>query len=117
MIHVTGPASIDEARTCASHVNALLLDSGNPKLEVKELGGTGRVHDWSISAEIVRTIDCPIFLAGGLTAANVARAIREVKPFGLDLCSGLRTNGQLDEAKLAAFVRAIDEAVAQTKSE
>jgi phosphoribosylanthranilate isomerase len=112
VIHVTGPAAVDQAVRVAPHVNALLLDSGNPNLAVKELGGTGRVHDWATSARIVQSAPRPVFLAGGLTSENVGRAIREVRPFGLDLCSGLRTHGKLDEAKLAAFVRAIDEAMA-----
>ena len=112
VIHVTGEASVDEAIQVAPHVSALLLDSGNQSLPVKELGGTGRVHDWTLSARIVKSVPRPVFLAGGLNPDNVGRAVREVRPFGLDLCSGLRTNGVLDEAKLAAFTRAIGAAAA-----
>lgn len=75
-----------------------------------ELGGTGRAHDWAVSAAFVRATDKPVFLAGGLSAANVAAAIQQVRPYGLDLCSGVRSNGQLDAAKLAAFVRAVEQA-------
>jgi phosphoribosylanthranilate isomerase len=104
VIHVVGDASADEALSAAAHVDALLLDSGNPALAVKELGGTGRVHDWRVSAEIVRRSPVPVFLAGGLRAENVADAVRAVRPFGVDVCSGVRTGGRLDEAKLRAFV-------------
>jgi phosphoribosylanthranilate isomerase len=108
VIHVTGGSAIDQARRAASNgADALLLDSGRPALSVKELGGTGRVHDWAISAELVRAVRIPVFLAGGLNAANVADAIRQVKPFGVDVCSGVRTGGKLDEAKLAAFMHAV----------
>jgi phosphoribosylanthranilate isomerase len=87
-------------------VDALLLDSGNPNLKVKELGGTGRVHDWRFSKKIVEQSKVPVFLAGGLSASNVREAIEAVQPYGLDLCSGVRTNGDLDERKLEAFFRA-----------
>ncbi len=103
VIHVTGPESLDEALAVAPQVDALLLDSGNPSLEVKELGGTGRVHDWSVSRRIREQVEVPIFLAGGLRAENVGEAIHGVGAFGLDLCSGVRTDGRLDEAKLTRF--------------
>jgi phosphoribosylanthranilate isomerase len=108
VIHVTGPESVEEALAVAPQVDAILLDSGNQSLVIKELGGTGRVHDWALSARIVRSVPKPVFLAGGLKPDNVARAIEQVRPFGVDVCSGLRTGGKLDETKLAAFVRAID---------
>ena len=107
VVHVTGPESVEEAVQVAPHVDAILLDSGNQKLAVKELGGTGRVHDWSLSRTIRERISVPIFLAGGLTPENVAQAIREVGPFGIDLCSGVRTGGKLDEAILRRFFRAV----------
>jgi phosphoribosylanthranilate isomerase len=110
VIHVTGPESVREAVETAPQVDALLLDSGNQTLAVKELGGTGRVHDWRLSREIVRELPVPVFLAGGLCAHNVAEAIREVQPFGLDLCSSVRTEGKLDETKLAAFFAALNAA-------
>ncbi len=103
VVHVVGPESVDEACAVAPHVDAILLDSGNQKLAVKELGGTGKTHDWTLSRTIRERIDIPLFLAGGLTAENVAQAVREVGPFGIDLCSGVRTNGKLDEGKLRSF--------------
>jgi phosphoribosylanthranilate isomerase len=106
VIHVSGPESVAEAREVAPLVNALLLDSGNRSLPVKELGGTGRRHDWRLSRQIREAVDVPIFLAGGLRPENVAEAIEDVGPFGLDLCTGVRTDGLLDETKLAAFVAA-----------
>ena len=110
VIHATGPESVDEAIAVAEKVDALLLDSGNQKLPVKELGGTGRTHDWRISRRIVESVRVPVYLAGGLTPENVAQAIRAVRPFGLDVCSGLRTNGNLDEEKVKRFFAAIEAA-------
>jgi phosphoribosylanthranilate isomerase len=107
VIHVRGPNSVEEAMALAPYVDALLLDSGNPALPVKELGGTGRTHDWSVSRQIREAAPVPVFLAGGLTAENVYKAICLVEPFGIDLCSGVRTNDRLDSAKLADFFRAL----------
>ena len=107
VVHVTGPESVDEAIAVAPFVDAVLLDSGNQSLAVKELGGTGRTHDWSLSRKIREAIDIPLFLAGGLKPQNVAAAIQEVQPFGIDVCSGLRTNGALDRHKLADFFNQI----------
>ncbi|MEQ1923911.1 MAG: phosphoribosylanthranilate isomerase, partial [Pyrinomonadaceae bacterium] len=103
VIHVVGEQSVREAAELAEHVDAILLDSGNPSLEIKELGGTGRRHDWSLSRRIVETCGKPVFLAGGLNSANVREAIETVQPFGLDICSGVRTDGKLDPNKLEAF--------------
>lgn len=105
VIHVTGPDSLDEAVSVASHVDALLLDSGNPSLQVKELGGTGRVHDWQISRRIRETVDRPVFLAGGLNPENVAEAVEVVRSYAIDVCSGVRTDGALDPGKLEDFMR------------
>jgi len=107
VVHVIGPESVEEAARVSSHVDAILLDSGNQKLVVKELGGTGRIHDWTLSRAIRELIDIPLFLAGGLTPENVAQAIEEVGPYGLDLCSGVRTDGKLDAAKLKRFFSAV----------
>ncbi len=112
VIHVRGQESFEEAVRIAPHVDALLLDSGNQSLAVKELGGTGRVHDWQISRAIREAVDVPLYLAGGLHAGNVAEAIRLVQPFGVDICSGVRTNGQLDAAKLASFFASVASASA-----
>lgn len=109
VIHVTGPESVALAQRVAPQVDALLLDSGNTSLPVKELGGTGRVHDWSVSRAICESVSKPVFLAGGLRPENVGRAIREVGSFGLDLCSSVRTDSDLDPEKLAAFFQAIHE--------
>jgi len=107
VIHVTGPESVEEAARVAPHVDAILLDSGNQKLAVKQLGGTGRTHDWTLSRAIRERIGVPLFLAGGLTPENVVQAIEEVGPFGLDLCSGVRTDGRLDTTKLKRFFSAV----------
>ena len=103
VIHVCGEDSIEEAVLVAPHVDAILLDSGNQRLAVKELGGTGRAHDWTISRKIRDAVDKPIFLAGGLKPDNVREAIRTVEPFGIDICSGVRTEGMLDSRKLASL--------------
>ena len=107
VIHVTGPESVDEAKACAPSVDALLLDSGWPGAAVRELGGTGRVHDWSLSRRIVEEAGRPVFLAGGLKPDNVAGAYDQVRPFGVDLCTGVRVDGHLDEELLAAFFGAL----------
>jgi phosphoribosylanthranilate isomerase len=113
VIHVTGPASIDEARAAAPWVDALLLDSGNPTLAVKQLGGTGRRHDWATSRRIRDAVwPLPLWLAGGLGADNVAEAVSTVAPHGLDLCSSVRTGGRLDGARLRRFMAAVAAAAA-----
>lgn len=107
VIHVEGPEALDLIPAYAPHVHAFLLDSGRPNAAIAELGGTGRAHDWAISARFVAASPLPVFLAGGLTPENVGDAILQVRPFGIDLCSGVRTDGALDAAKLAAFFRAV----------
>lgn len=111
VIHVTGPISVEQAERAARHVHAVLLDSGNPDLEVKELGGTGRRHDWSVSAVIREQLDIPVFLAGGLTPDNAADALRAVGPWALDICSGLRdADFCLDPSKLTHLAAVVDDA-------
>jgi len=103
VVHVTGEESIEEAAAVAAQVDAILLDSGNSKLATKELGGTGRRHDWKLSRRIRERIEVPLFLAGGLKPDNVRDAVQTVGPFGLDICSGVRTDGKPDEEKLRAL--------------
>ncbi len=103
VVHVGGEESFEEALRVARHVDALLLDSGNQSLAVKELGGTGRTHDWRVSRRVVEASPVPVFLAGGLKPENVAEAVSTVRPFGLDVCSGVRTDGRLDAEKLRRF--------------
>jgi phosphoribosylanthranilate isomerase len=110
VIHVTGPESVAEAIAVSEFVDAILLDSGNQSLIIKELGGTGRTHDWNLSRAIRQAIPVPLFLAGGLNGGNVAEAARQVQPFGVDVCSGVRTEGRLDKAKLASFFSGVDSA-------
>ncbi len=107
VIHVQGAESIEAARLAAPEVDALLLDSGRPDLAVKELGGTGRVHDWETSRAIREAVDVPVYLAGGLHPGNVRHAIDVVRPFGVDLCNGIRIGGRLDARLLADFMRAV----------
>jgi phosphoribosylanthranilate isomerase len=104
VIHVADKRSVDEAIRISEIVDAILLDSGNPKLKIKELGGTGRVHDWKLSRLIRDNVKCPVFLAGGLTPDNVREAIEIVSPFGVDVCTGVRTDGKLDRLKLEKFI-------------
>jgi len=104
VIHVIDENSVDLAVRISEQVDALLLDSGNPYLKIKELGGTGRVHDWKLSRQIREKSKCPVFLAGGLNPENVRLAIEEVQPFAVDVCSGVRTNGKLDRQKLMSFI-------------
>lgn len=107
VIHVTGKESIEHALAIQDEVDALLLDSGDPKAVTKTLGGTGKTHNWIISRELVSLVRRPVFLAGGLHAGNVQEAIGIVQPFGVDICSGVRTNGHLDPMKLVSFMEAV----------
>lgn len=107
VIHVLGDESIDEAQAVAPLVDMILLDSGKPQAELRTLGGTGDTHDWEISRRIREQLEVPVLLAGGLNRQNVADAIARVGPFGVDLCSGIRSNGRLDQQKLNAFISAV----------
>ncbi len=107
VVHVTGPDALDTACRLAPSADALLLDSGRPGATFDQLGGTGRTHDWGVSRAIVDAVDRPVWLAGGLNATNVTDAIRCVRPHGVDLCSGVRTDGRLDPVKLHAYVAAV----------
>lgn len=107
VIHVMDEGSVEEAIRISTQVDALLLDSGNPKAAIKELGGTGRTHNWQLSRKIVERTRVPVFLAGGIHAGNVQQAISEVGPFGIDLCSSVRTDGKLDPVKLESFFAAL----------
>jgi len=107
VIHVTGEESIQQALDVQDHIDTILLDSGNPKAAIKTLGGTGNTHNWQISRELVKAVNVPVFLAGGLHAGNVQEAIKIVQPFGVDICSGVRTNGKLDRTKLGDFITAV----------
>lgn len=110
VVHVIDEESVAEAVQISEYVDAILLDSGNPKLKIKELGGTGRVHNWKLSRKIRDNIQIPVFLAGGLNPENVKQAIQEVGPFGLDVCSGVSTDGKLNLFKLESFIKNIDQA-------
>jgi len=107
VIHVRHEGAVAEAREVAPRVDAILLDSGNPSLRTKELGGTGRAHDWAVSRKIRDAVQVPVWLAGGLNPQNVGQAIEQVQPFGVDVCSGLRTEGRLDAGKLDQFMLAV----------
>jgi len=107
VIHVQDRGAIEESLAVQDQVDAILLDSGRPKAAIKELGGTGRTHDWEISARLREAVRVPIFLAGGLNPSNAAEAIRAVRPFGFDLCSGVRSNGRIDPIKLRSFFDAV----------
>lgn len=107
VVHVEDEGSVALALRYGESADALLLDSGRPGAAVAELGGTGRAHDWALSRRIVEASRVPVWLAGGLNPGNVGEAIGQVRPFGVDLCSGVRTAGDLDEAKTRAFVAAV----------
>jgi len=104
VIHVNDEHSVEEAINVAPNVDCILLDSGNQSLQTKELGGTGRTHNWELSKTIVENVEKPVFLAGGLNPENIADAINKVKPFGVDVCSGVRVDGKLNEEKLSGFI-------------
>jgi phosphoribosylanthranilate isomerase len=108
VIHVQDEKAVEEAIRYAQLADVILLDSGNPHLDIKVLGGTARVHNWDISKRIISAIDVPVYLAGGLKSSNVSQAIEKVQPYGVDLCSGVRTDGKLDREKLEAFFQAVN---------
>ncbi|HBC78186.1 MAG TPA: N-(5'-phosphoribosyl)anthranilate isomerase [Bacteroidales bacterium] len=105
VIHVISSESVELAIRLSGRVDALLLDSGNPNLKIKELGGTGRIHNWKLSRQIRENAKCPVILAGGLKPENIRQAIEEVQPYAIDVCSGVRTNGALDKYKLSYFIK------------
>ena len=107
VIHVLDEGSIKEAIEISKFVDAILLDSGNPNLPTKVLGGTGKTHNWDLSKKIREKISLPVFLAGGINKDNIKKAIEHVQPYGIDLCSSVRTNGQLDESKLEELFKAL----------
>lgn len=107
VIHVVDDESVDKAIRISTEVDALLLDSGNPSLDIKELGGTGRTHNWNLSRQIVEKVNVPVYLAGGINPGNIKEAYEKVYPYGIDLCSGVRTNNKLDEEKLKRLFAAI----------
>lgn len=88
-------------------VDAVLLDT----ISGGRRGGTGRRHSWDLASRIVRSTDLPVFLSGGITPLNVDEAIRKVKPYGIDLCSGIeREKGRRDPAKLRRLMEKVEEA-------
>ena len=109
VIHVIGEESLDDALEAAEFADYVLLDSGNPNLAVKELGGTGRTHNWEVSRKIVEQSPKPVFLAGGLNPQNIKKAVDAVQPFGVDVCSGLRSDGELDPGKVEEFFARLNE--------
>lgn len=111
-IHVIGESAIEHAQTAVRLADALVLDSSNPTVPYRWESQAGATHDWSISREIVQTVDCPVLLAGGLNAGNVESAVRLVRPYGVDVCTGVRTEDALDPRKLAAFFEALRRIVA-----
>jgi phosphoribosylanthranilate isomerase len=108
-VHVLDESAIDQAKALASEVDGLILDTGSPHSEVKVLGGTGKTHDWSISRRIVDEVDCPVLLAGGLKPENISEAIETVRPYGIDLCTGVRRDLALHPVILARFIRAVEQ--------
>jgi phosphoribosylanthranilate isomerase len=96
-------AGSQEAYRLGLAADAVLIDT----LKDGRLGGTGIAHDWNLSAEAARGIGTPVILAGGLNASNVADAICRVRPYAVDVSSGVETNGRKDPKKAGAFVRAV----------
>jgi phosphoribosylanthranilate isomerase len=92
-----------EAHRMARAADAVLLDT----FKDGKLGGTGAVHDWSVSAAIARDLRVPVILAGGLNPSNVGEAIRTVKPYAVDVSSGVETAGRKDQDKVESFVREV----------
>jgi phosphoribosylanthranilate isomerase len=108
-VHVTGDDAIVVAQAAAHHADALILDTYDPA--TGRHGATGITHDWTISRRIVEAVTVPVILAGGLTPENVARAIRRVRPWAVDVHTGVeRADGSTDHARVRAFVAAARDA-------
>jgi phosphoribosylanthranilate isomerase len=104
-VHVQGPGTIARARALERHVDAILLDTFDA--QTGRAGATGKTHDWAVSREVVERVRAPVVLAGGLTAENVARAIERVRPWAVDVHTGVEDErGNRDFAKIREFVRA-----------
>lgn len=100
-IHVRSEATINEAKRFSKYSDALLLDTPS-----EQLGGSGRTHDWVLSRKIVEAAGIPVILAGGLTPENVAEAIRSVRPYAVDVSSGVeKKEGKKDYAKVKKFIK------------
>ena len=110
VIHMEDESALELAARYTPFVHAFLLDSGRTSGAAPQFGGTGNTHDWSISARFVAQTELPVYLAGGLKSSNVYEAITEVRPYGVDLCTGVRTNDQLDEVKLQNFMTEVSRA-------
>jgi phosphoribosylanthranilate isomerase len=110
VIHVLGEESVEQALEVSPLVDMILLDSGKPDAAVRTLGGTGDTHNWDISLKIRQQITIPMFLAGGLHPGNIVEAINHVRPFGVDLCSRIRSDGRLDQTKLDGFFAGVRDA-------
>ena len=103
-IHVEDGSAIPLASEWDNRVDAILLDTISEA--ENKVGGTGKTHDWSISAEIVKSLHIPVILAGGLDPDNVQAAIRAVQPFAVDVNSGMKgPDGYKDFATLHSFVK------------
>ena len=104
-VTVAGPEALQAAQA-VEDADALILDSYDPG--TGRLGATGRTHDWSVSAAIVRAVSVPVILAGGLRPENVAAAIRTVRPWAVDVHTGVEdSEGRLDRTKARKFVEAV----------
>jgi len=110
VVHVEDESALSLIERYGQVVDALLLDSGRTAGAKPQFGGTGSVHDWSISRQFVESTDLPVYLAGGLSSKNIFDAIAAVRPAGVDVCSGVRTDGALDPEKLQAFMAEINRA-------
>jgi phosphoribosylanthranilate isomerase len=99
-IHVKGKESVQEAKKCSRFVDAILLDTPSEKM-----GGSGKIHDWNISKKIVKEIEKPVILAGGLNPENVKKAVEMVNPYAVDVSSGVETHGRKDYKKVKKFIQ------------
>ncbi len=103
LIHVSTDGTICSDYKNMKHADFYLLDSFN--LKTNQVGGTGLTHDWIKSGELIKILDKPTFLAGGLNPNNVKQAIQMAHPYGVDVNSGCKNSqGNKDEQKVVDFV-------------
>ncbi|MFC2075912.1 phosphoribosylanthranilate isomerase [candidate division KSB1 bacterium] len=100
---ISGQAAVEEY--VRAGVDALLVDSAEERDGLLRLGGTGKLADWTAAADLIKSVSLPVFLAGGIDPDNIERALWEVRPYGIDLCSGVESHrGKKDPDKLRTLV-------------
>lgn len=104
LVHVIDEKSMQQVDFFANSSDAILLDTINNVTD--QVGGTGKTHNWEIDRKIVEHTNAKIIIAGGLNPNNIKEAIHKIKPYGVDVNTGVQNkNGLKDYEKLKEFIR------------